>query len=283
MPVLINAFGSPDRMAAALGVERPRRALGARGEADRPAHARLRVRQAAQARHALRRGQGGPQARELGAVPGGGRDRSPVARLPARAPLLARRRRPLHHAADGVHARSGHRRAQRGHVSAPGLRRPDARHALADPQGLGRASAPGRGAQGADGGRRSRSAATPCAIYSALRAAAARHRRDGLRGLAARLGRADGAVQDGATWTCPPRPRSCWRARWIRPSGALEGPVRRPHRLLLAGARLSGLPPESDHAPEEPDLPDHHRGPPAAGGLLARARPPSASSCRSSA
>ena len=66
MPVLINAFGSPERMAAALGVGPLDELVGARGEAARPAHARLGVRQAAQARHALRRRQGRPQARELG-------------------------------------------------------------------------------------------------------------------------------------------------------------------------------------------------------------------------
>ena len=281
MPVLINAFGSPDRMAAALGVEPPRRALGARGEAHRSAHAGLGVRQAPKARHALRRGQGRPQARELRRVPGGRRDRAAVARLPARDPLLAGRRRPLHHAADGVHARSGHRRAQRGHVPPPGLRRPDPRHALADPQGLGRASAPRRGAQEADGGRH-RARRRSLRDLLGLRAPAARHRRDGLRGLAARLGRADGAVQDGGRRRAR---RGRDRAGGLGRSGraTARGALRRSHRLLLAGARLSGLPPEGDHAPEEPDLPDHDRGAARPRRTTGSARPPSASSCRSSA
>ena len=46
------------------------------------------------------------------------------------------------------------------------LRRPDARHALADPQGLGRASPRGRGAEEAAWRSPSRSAAIRCSIYA---------------------------------------------------------------------------------------------------------------------
>ncbi len=114
-----------------------------------------------------------------------------------------------------------------------------------------------------------------------LRAPAARHRRDGLRGLAARLGRADGAVQDGARGRAR---RGRDRAGGLGGSGraAARGALRRSHRLLLPGARLSGLPParrsraggtRSTRPPSWAARPRRTTG---------WARPPSASSCRSS-
>ena len=45
--------------------------------------------------------------------------------------------------------------------------------------------------------------------------------------------------------------------------------VRRPHRLLLAGRRLPGLPRHRDHPARAPDLRDDRRRPAAAGGRLA--------------
>ena len=64
--------------------------------------------------------------------------------------------------------------------------------------------------------------------------------------------------------------RSGDRARGIRRSGrvAPRGAVRRPHRLLLAGRRLSGLPRDRRDAARAPDLPDDDRRPPADGGRL---------------
>ena len=88
-------------------------------------------------------------------------------------------------------------------------------------------------------------------------------------------GRRDGARARRSTSRCRRRRRSCWRARSIPRSARLEGPVRRPHRLLLAGARLSGLPPHGGHAPRA----TRSTRPPSSGGRRRRttgsARPPS--------
>jgi len=56
------------------------------------------------------------------------------------------------------------------------------------------------------------------------------------------------------------------------PSGRLEGPFGGPHGYYSLAA-TTPCSAQGDHAPEEPDLPDHHRGAPAAGGLLARQAP----------
>ena len=48
---------------------------------------------------------------------------------------------------------------------------------------------------------------------------------------------------------------------------AHRGALRRPHRLLLAGRHVPGLPPHLPHAPPKPDLPHHHRRPAAHGRL----------------
>ena len=82
--------------------------------------------------------------------------------------MLARRRRPLHHAAAGLHEGSGNRRAQHRHLPHAGLRRPHDRHALAAAQGrraaLSRRRAAGQAAAGGGGAgcrtRRCRIAAT---------------------------------------------------------------------------------------------------------------------------
>ena len=146
LPVLVNAFGAEDRMAVALGVDAARRAGRARGQAARRATARHLRRAPAQAGHADRRRPGGAAPRGVRALPGGRRDHVAVAGRAADPAMLAGRRRPLHHAARRVHPRSRHRRPQRRHVPPAGLRRPDARHALADPQGRRRAPATRAGA-----------------------------------------------------------------------------------------------------------------------------------------
>ena len=85
MPVLINAFGSPERMAWALGVER----LDELGERRRASSSTSSMpgtfaEKLAQARHADRPRQGRATAREHGALPGGRRDGATLAgRLPA--------------------------------------------------------------------------------------------------------------------------------------------------------------------------------------------------------
>ena len=219
MPVLVNAFGSEARMAAALEVEPAGRARRARGQAARRAAARNVRRAPAQARHADgRRARRAPHGRS-GALPGDRRDGVALAGRPADLAVLARRRRPLHHAARRVHARSRHRRAQRRHVSPASLRRSHARHALADPQGRRRARAP-RDRTDAGGDRARRRSGDD---LRRLGAPAARPRRSRLRRLAARPRRRDGAL--AARWIsrCRPAPRSCWRAGSIRASASWKG------------------------------------------------------------
>src|SRR5439155_838599 len=140
--------GGPDGRGARRG---PARRAGRAGrEAPRPEAARHVCRAAREARHALRPRQGRAATSDAGALPGGGRDHRALARGAARAALLARRRRPLHHAARRLHARSAHRAAQRRHVPAPGVRRAHARLALSDLQGRRRAP-PGGGGSRDDG------------------------------------------------------------------------------------------------------------------------------------
>src|SRR5262249_31646570 len=169
-PVLVNAFGSEERMAWALGVERlgelgerlgklldlrvpgtfaeRRRKLGSPLERAGPGGAGEVGRAPAQARLADGRGAlGAPQGGRR-ALPGSGRDRGSERGRPADPAMLARRRRALRHAARGLHPRWAHGGAERRHVPAPGVRRADPRHALADPQGRRRARARGRRAHG---------------------------------------------------------------------------------------------------------------------------------------
>ena len=85
MPVLINAFGSPERMAAALGVERLDELAARVAQAPRLRMPGTFVEQAPQARRPLRRRQGRPRsACARRAVPGGGRDGPALARRAAR-------------------------------------------------------------------------------------------------------------------------------------------------------------------------------------------------------
>ena len=271
MPVLINAFGSPERMAAALGVERLDELVGAGREAPRPAHAGLAVRQAPQAGRPLRPRQGRAQARR--ARPRARRWSRPTVRPSPRCPILRcwpGDARPLHHAAHGVHARPRHRRAQRRDVPAPGLRRPDARHALADPQGLGRAPArwprsgasrwrwPSRSAATRARSTR-RSAPLPPGVDEMVFAGWLRGSGVPMVPLQDRRPRRAGRGRDRARGLGRSRASGGSRAR----SATTPATTRSRATIRSSTSRRS-------RAGSEPDLPDHHRGPPAAGGLLAR-------------
>ena len=162
--------------------------------------------------------------------------------------VLAAGRRPVRHAAQRLHARPRHGRAQPRHVPDAGLRRPHHRHALAGAQGRRAARQALLRTRRADAGgglpgRR------PGVHLCRHRAAAGRPGRDPVcRVRAQEIGRT-GAVRDD-------RPRSArrrgFRARRLRPArrDAAGRAVRRPHRLLHAGGRLPGVPPHGDHPPQ---------------------------------
>ena len=144
----------------------------------------------------------------------------------------------------------------------------DDRHALAAAQDRAAPHAPLQGARPAahaGGGRAGRRSG------AALRgdgAAARRHRRVPVRRLPAPQAGRDGALQDhrpGGAGVGRLRAGGLRRRRRAAPRRA----VRRPHRLLLAGRRLPGLPPHRDHPAREPDLRDDRRRAAAAGGRLA--------------
>ena len=199
-----------------------------------------------------------------GPVPGD-RARAARPRPPADPDLLARRRRPLHHAAVGLHEGSAHRRPQRRHVPAAEVRRDLHRPALADPQGRRGRLARRRGPHGGRDLDRERS---DHRLLRLLPGAEARRRADG-RGLPARQAGRDRAVQDG-------RPAGA-RARRDRARGLLRarragrrGAVRRPHRLLHARGAVPGAAADvHDDAPRR-DLPEHPRRAAAGRGRLAR-------------
>ena len=201
------------------------------------------------------------------AVPGSGEEGRHARRDPD-PEVLARGRRPLHHAADGLHQGPRDRHAQHRHLPHAGVRRPHDRHALAAAQG-GRAALPDRRADGeaarGRGGARRRSRAAVCrdrADAGRARRAAARRvsppRARRARQVRHRRPRSPGQRAD--------RPRRLRRARRAPPRGA----VRRSHRLLLARRRLPGVPHHVRDAAQEPDLPDDRRRHPADGGLLSR-------------
>ena len=128
---------------------------------------------------------------------------------------------PLHHAAAGVHARSGNRHAQHRHVPHAGVRPPHDRHALAAPQG--RRAAPSRrraaGQAARSGGRARRRS----------RADLLRHRADARRARRADARRACSA-SGASSWSsagrsisrCRPTRRSCSRATSSPASGAAK-------------------------------------------------------------
>ncbi len=116
-------------------------------------------------------------------------------------------------------------------------------------------------------GRRRRSRHRPGGHLRRHRAAAAGHQRVHVRRLPARRADRAGAVRDR-------RPRGAGRRR-DRPRGlrregrdAARGPVRRPHRLLLARRPVPGVPPHGDEPSPRSDLSGDHRRQAADGGRL---------------
>ena len=172
----------------------------------------------------------------------GGRRRPRPAPDPA---LLAGRPGAVHHAAGGDHEGPEDGRPQRRHVPDAGDRPALDLHALADAQGRARRPARGRGRAHPGRGRdRARSRHRVLGERPAPEA----HRRAHARGFPARRAGRARALQD--------RPPRGARQRRDRPRGTrLEGrrrhrgPVRRPHRLLLARGGVPHLPDlGADHA-----------------------------------
>ena len=212
------------------------------------------------------------------ALPAGRRDRRRP-RQAAGAHDLAGRRRAVHHAADGHHARSRQGDAQRRLLPDAGLRPAHDRHALAAAQDRAAAHAPlqGAGAAAHAGGGRARRRSG-----AALRgdgAAARRHRRVHVRGVPAPQAGRDGALQDHRSRGAGVGRLRAGRLRRRR-RAAPRGAVRRSHRLLLAGRRLPGLPHHGDHAARGADLRDHRGRAAAAGRRLAGQGDRAAVSCR---
>ncbi len=184
---------------------------------------------------------------------------------------MAGRRRPLHHAADGDHPRPRPRDPQRGDVPDPGARPRHAGDALAAPQGrcrpLARDGSRRRAHAGRDRpGRRSRE------HLLGLGSAPADHRRVPLRRVSP--ARARGPDPRGDL-----RPRGAFRGGagpgGLHRSGGAAGaggPVRRPHRLLLARGLLPQGARHRGHGAARSDLSGHARRPAADGGLLPRTR-----------
>ena len=221
MPVAANVFGSSRadvprarRQDAGRSGERDRRADDA---ADAEGHAR-RAEDAAARQPAVR-----PDAEdgEGRAVPGSRQARR-HARRAADSEVLARRRRPLHHAAARLHEGSRDRRAQHRHVPDAGVRRPHDRHALAAPQGRRAASSRRRAArQAARGGGR----AQPRAGADVLRdgADARRARRAAARRLPLAAPHRDGEVRHRRSRGAGERPHRARGLRRTRASGAAKG------------------------------------------------------------
>ena len=192
---------------------------------------------------------------------------------------LAGGRRPLHHAADGDHARSRQGDAQRRLLPDAGLRPAHHRHALAAAQDRPPPHAPLQGAGPAAHAGRGRAGRRSGAALRGDRAAARRHRRVPVRRVPAPQAGRDGALQDqrpGGARVGRLRAGRLRRRRRAAPRGA----VRRSHRLLLAGRRLPGLPRHRDHAARD----RRSTRPPSSGRRRRRtpgwARRPSGSSCR---
>ncbi len=170
----------------------PRRAGRADRVADGPAAAPGRGGQDEGAGQAARAGVVLVEDRQGRPLPGGLAGRAGP--RPAADPhLLARRRRPVRHAAAGLQPRPGDAGAQLRHVPHPEGRPAHRDDALADPQG--RRGPPARlaGAGARGGGDR----LAPGHDLLGHGAAAPRDRRDDLRGLPARQERRDGALPHG--------------------------------------------------------------------------------------
>ena len=208
-----------------------------------------------------------PKTVSSGAVPGG-REEGRHARRDPDPEVLARGRRALHHAADGVHEGPRDRHAQHRHLPHAGVRRADDRDALAAAQGW-RAALPHRRADGEAARGRRRARRRPGAAVRRHGADAGRARRAAARRLPPPRARRAGQVRDGGSRGARERAD---RPRRLRRAGRApaRGAVRRSHRLLLASRRLPGLPPHLRDAAQEPDLPDDRRRHSADGGLLPR-------------
>ena len=215
MPVAINLYGSMKRMCMALGVPSLDESREGDRGADQPEDARRHARHAEDAADAGAAEGSDAEDGQQRAVPGSREEERHAGRDPD-PEVLARGRRALHHAADGVHEGSRDRHAQHRHLPHAGVRRPHHRHALAAPQGR-RAALPDRRADGeaarGRGGARRGSGAAVC-----------RHRAD-----------AGGARRIAARRVSAPRAR---RAGQVR-DGRSRGPRQRadhPRRLRRAAA-----------------------------------------------
>ena len=181
---------------------------------------------------------------------------------PAGAHHLARRRRAVHHPADrGDQGPAGP--PERRHVPPAGLRRADDRHAHPRPPRRRRQLPRGGRPHGGGGRPRHR----PGGHVRGHGAAPAGHQRVHVRRLPPRRAGRHGPVRHR-------RPAGAGRRR-DRPRGlrregrdAARGAVRRPHRLLLAGGPVPGVPPHGHEPPPRPHLPGHHRRQAADGGRL---------------
>ncbi len=191
---------------------------------------------------------------------------------------MARRRRTVHHPPSGDHQRSGNRRAEYRHLPNASLRRAHHRHALAAAQRgsatPSRGRAPGQAPRGG-GGAESRADPGVCRdgpdARRARRAPAGRVSQP-----APYRARERGHGRSGSTGKRAHRAGGLRRARRA-PQGRT---VRRSHRVLFAGGRFSGVPPDVHHDAEEAHLPDDGRRYSAAGGRAISARRASASFCR---
>ena len=194
--------------------------------------------------------------------------------------MLARRRRPLHHAAAGFYAEPGHRQAQLRHVPHAGVRRAHHRHALADAQ-AGRRALPPHASSTAH--QRMEVAVAiggdPATMYSAMLPLPPDLDEMLFAGFLRRK-----PVEMVQCETVGPGSAGQRRDRAgrLRRTGraAHRRAVRRSHRLLLAGRRVPGVPRHLRHPAQGPDL----RRPPSWARRPWRtttwARPSSASSCR---
>ena len=271
VPLAINLLGTKQRMAWALGVDdwseletRIERLLDL-AMSPPPASIWGKLQTLGEL---VRVGRIGPRTVRGGPVQGHCRDGRPVAGRLAHSHLLAGGRRPLHHHAARLHSRSRQRQAQHGHVSAAGLRRADARHALAAAQGRRGALAPQRrGARPTRSGHcHRRRSGLAIRGHGAL---AAGYRRIGVCRLPAGcLGR-DGARADGGHPGAGARGDRAGRLRG--PAGVPDGrTLWGPYRLLLARRALPRVPPDSGDAAAGPNLRLHDRGASADGGRMDR-------------
>ena len=191
---------------------------GARGEGEGAAQAEVRRRRAAEERL---------EGRLPGDRPRGGRDRPRPAADPA---LLAWRPRAVHHASRGHHEGPEDGRSQRRHVPDAGDRPCLDLHALADAQG--RARGPARIGGRADPGRR-RTGSRPGDGVCGVGAASASPRRAHALRVPARRARRARPLQDGRARGAHERGDHP-RGNRVEGRRRRRGPVRRPHRLLLA-------------------------------------------------